>query len=57
MIAILIMLGGLALTASQLRISRCPHIAPTNVRINANYSGADAQMVENSVTQVLEAGA
>ncbi|HEU4819639.1 MAG TPA: multidrug efflux RND transporter permease subunit, partial [Qipengyuania sp.] len=37
-----------------LPIEQYPDIAPTNVNIRANYPGANAQTVENSVTQVLE---
>ncbi len=52
-IAIIIMLaGGLAIT--QLPISMYPDIAPPSVTINANYPGASAQVVEDSVTQIIE---
>ncbi|MEP7456485.1 efflux RND transporter permease subunit [Phyllobacterium sp. SB3] len=54
-IAIVIMLGGL-LSITTLSISQYPQIAPTTVRITANYPGADAQTVENSVTKVVEQG-
>lgn len=54
-IAIVIMLGGL-LSITTLSISQYPQIAPTTVRITANYPGADAQTVENSVTKVIEQG-
>ncbi|EJN02167.1 efflux RND transporter permease subunit [Phyllobacterium sp. YR531] len=54
-IAIVIMLGGL-LSITTLSVSQYPQIAPTTVRITANYSGADAQTVENSVTKVIEQG-
>jgi multidrug efflux pump len=54
-IAIVIMLGGL-LALNTLSISQYPQIAPTTVRISANYPGADAQTVENSVTKVIEQG-
>ena len=54
-IAIAIMLGGL-LALQQLSIAQYPQIAPTTVRISANYPGADAQTVENSVTKVIEQG-
>ena len=54
-IAIVIMLaGGLAIMT--LSISQYPQIAPTTVRITANYTGADASTVENSVTKVIEQG-
>src|ERR1700712_1969431 len=54
-IAIVIMLAG-ALAITTLSISQYPQIAPTTVRITANYTGADAQTVENSVTKVIEQG-
>ncbi|WP_095203951.1 efflux RND transporter permease subunit [Mesorhizobium carmichaelinearum] len=54
-IAIVIMLGGL-LALTTLPISQYPQIAPTTVNISANYPGADAQTVENSVTKVIEQG-
>lgn len=52
-IAIIIMLAGV-LALTQLPISRYPTIAPPSVSINANYPGASAQAVENSVTQIIE---
>ncbi len=52
-IAIIIMLAGV-LALTQLPISRYPTIAPPSVTISANYPGASAQSVENSVTQVIE---
>ncbi|MCF8477953.1 MAG: efflux RND transporter permease subunit [Pseudolabrys sp.] len=54
-IAIVIMLGGV-LALNTLAISQYPQIAPTTVRISANYPGADAQTVENSVTKIIEQG-
>ncbi|WP_119555564.1 efflux RND transporter permease subunit [Acidovorax cavernicola] len=52
-IAILIMLaGGVAIRT--LPVSQYPDIAPPTVVVSANYPGASAQAVENSVTQVLE---
>ncbi|UVK51735.1 efflux RND transporter permease subunit [Mesorhizobium sp. AR02] len=54
-IAIVIMLGGL-LALTTLPISQYPQIAPTTVNISANYPGADASTVENSVTKVIEQG-
>ncbi|MBB4567987.1 efflux RND transporter permease subunit [Rhizobium leucaenae] len=54
-IAIVIMLAG-ALSILTLSISQYPQIAPTTVSINANYPGADAATVENSVTKVIEQG-
>jgi len=52
-IAIIIMLAG-ALAITQLPVSMYPSIAPPTVVINATYPGASAQVVEDSVTQVIE---
>jgi multidrug efflux pump len=52
-IAIIIMLAG-ALSITRLPIARYPTIAPPTVSINANYPGASAQVVEDSVTQIIE---
>jgi multidrug efflux pump len=54
-VAIVIMLAGL-LALRTLPIAQYPQIAPTTVQISANYPGADAQTVENSVTKVIEQG-
>jgi multidrug efflux pump len=52
-IAIIIMLAG-ALSITRLPVSMYPDIAPPTVNINAFYPGASANVVENSVTQVIE---
>lgn len=52
-IAIVIMLAG-ALAIFDLPIEQYPNIAPPTVAINATYPGANAETVENSVTQVIE---
>ena len=52
-IAIVTMLAG-GIAATQLPIEQYPTIAPPAVVINAVYPGADAQTVQNSVTQVIE---
>ena len=52
-IAIVTMLvGGLGL--SRLAIEQYPQIAPTTVQIRATYPGASAEIVESSVTTVIE---
>ena len=51
--ALLVMLAGL-LALRQLPVAQYPSIAPPAVLISASYPGASAQVVENSVTQVLE---
>lgn len=52
-IAIVIMLAGL-LSISTLPVSQYPEIAPPQVSITANYPGASAETIENSVTQIIE---
>jgi multidrug efflux pump len=52
-IAIIIMLAG-ALSITGLPVSMYPEIAPPTVTINAFYPGASAEVVEDSVTQVIE---
>jgi len=52
-IAIIIMLAG-GLAISQLPVSMYPTIAPPTVTISAHYRGASAEVVEDSVTQVIE---
>lgn len=44
--------GALAMTT--LPISRYPTVAPPSVSINAAYPGASAQVVQDSVTQIIE---
>ncbi len=52
-IAIIIMLAG-ALAMLKLPISMYPEVAPPAVSITANYPGASAKVVEDSVTQIIE---
>ncbi len=52
-IAIVLMLAG-ALSITTLPVSQYPTIAPPAVQIRAMYSGASAQTVEDTVTQVIE---
>ena len=52
-IAIVIMLAG-ALSISKLPLEQYPDIAPPRVTISAQYTGASAETVENSVTQIIE---
>ncbi|MDE2563692.1 MAG: efflux RND transporter permease subunit [Sphingomonadales bacterium] len=52
-LAIIVMMGGIAALLT-LPIEQYPDIAPTNVNISANYPGASAETVDNSVTQVIE---
>lgn len=52
-ISIAIMLAGLG-AITVLPVAQYPDVAPPSVSISATYSGASAEAVENSVTQVLE---
>src|SRR6185437_615521 len=52
-IAIVIMMAG-AIAAFSLPIEQYPVIAPPAVVITAVYPGADAESLQNSVTQVIE---
>lgn len=52
-IALVIMIAGL-LSINNLPIEQYPNIAPPSVAVHAVYPGANAQTVENGVTQVLE---
>lgn len=52
-IAIIIMLAG-GISILNLPISQYPSIAPPTVSIEAQYPGASAQTVQDTVTQVIE---
>ncbi|MCF1428819.1 MAG: efflux RND transporter permease subunit [Shewanella sp.] len=52
-IAIIIMLAGV-MAINGLPVSQYPSIAPPTVAISANYPGASAKTVEDTVTQVIE---
>ena len=52
-IAIIIMLFG-TISILTLPVSQYPQIAPPGVSIRATYNGVSAQVLENSVTQILE---
>ena len=52
-IAIIIMLAG-GLAVLKLPVSMYPEVAPPAVEISANYPGASAKVVEDSVTQIIE---
>ncbi len=52
-ISIVIMLAGVA-SIMALPIAQYPDVAPPSVNISASYTGASADTVENSVTQVIE---
>ncbi|WP_260861799.1 efflux RND transporter permease subunit [Citrobacter sp. Marseille-Q6884] len=52
-LAIILMMAG-ALAILQLPVAQYPTIAPPAVAISATYPGADAQTVQDTVTQVIE---
>lgn len=52
-LAILLCLTG-TLAIFSLSVEQYPDLAPPNVRITANYPGASAKTLENTVTQVIE---
>ncbi|WP_312632619.1 efflux RND transporter permease subunit [Pseudescherichia sp.] len=52
-LAIILMLAG-ALAVIKLPVAQYPTIAPPAIAINATYPGADAQTVQDTVTQVIE---
>lgn len=52
-LAIMICLTG-ALAIKALPVEQYPDLAPPNVRITANYPGASAETLENTVTQIIE---
>jgi multidrug efflux pump len=52
-ISILIMMAGV-MAIHTLPVAQYPDVAPPSVKIQATYSGASAETLENSVTQVIE---
>ena len=52
-LAIVLMLAGV-LSIPTLPVSQYPNIAPPTISIRANYPGANAKTLEDSVTQVIE---
>ena len=52
-LAIVIMLAGIAAIRG-LPLEQYPDIAPPQINIRASYPGANAETIENSVTQILE---
>jgi len=52
-IAIVIMLAG-AMSISGLPVAQYPDVSPPSVSIKSTYTGASAETVENSVTQIIE---
>ena len=52
-LAIIVMLGGIGAIMS-LPIAQYPDVAPPQVTVRATFPGANAQTIQNSVTQVVE---
>lgn len=52
-IALVIMLAGI-ISLTQMPIAQYPTIAPPKISISATYTGASAETIENTVTQVIE---
>jgi len=52
-LAIMLSLAGI-LSIFSLPVEQYPNLAPPNVQITANYPGASAQTLENTVTQIIE---
>ena len=52
-LAILVMIGG-GIAIFSMGVEQFPDIAPPTISVQANYPGADARTVENTVTQILE---
>lgn len=52
-ISIIVMVMGV-MSILKLPVEQYPDIAPVSINVSANYNGASAQTVENSVTQLLE---
>ena len=52
-LAIAVMLAG-TLAVATLPVAQYPEIAPPAVTISAEYPGASAEVVENSVIQIIE---
>ena len=52
-LAIIVMIAGVGSLMS-LPLAQYPDIAPAQVNVRASYPGANAQTVENSVTQIIE---
>lgn len=52
-ISLIIIVSGLV-SLAVLPISEYPDVAPPSVNVSANYTGANANVVENTVTRVLE---
>ena len=54
-LAIIVMVAG-AIAITRLPVAQYPNIAPPAVTVSTSYPGASAQVVEQSVTQIIEQG-
>jgi multidrug efflux pump len=54
-LAIIVMIAGV-IALTRLPVAQYPDIAPPTVMVSANYPGASAKVVEESVTQIIEQG-
>lgn len=52
-VSILIVILGV-LAVSQLPVAQYPSVAPPSISINANYAGASAETLQNTVTSIIE---
>jgi multidrug efflux pump len=52
-ISLLIVIMGIA-AISQLPVAQYPSVAPPSININANYAGASAEVLQNTVTSIIE---
>jgi hydrophobe/amphiphile efflux-1 (HAE1) family protein len=52
-LSLLIMLGGV-LAITHLPVAQYPSVAPPSIAVNANYAGASAETVQDTVTSVIE---
>src|ERR1700686_1337053 len=49
---LIVLLGVMAI--SQLPVAQYPSVAPPSISINANYAGASAEVLQNTVTSIIE---
>ena len=52
-ISLLIVLVGI-MAISQLPVAQYPSVAPPSISINASYAGASAEVLQNTVTSIIE---
>ena len=52
-LSLLIMLGGV-LAITHLPVAQYPSVAPPSISVTANYAGASAETLQESVTSIIE---